>query len=58
MVHTQRNSPGDIMRRGQHTFPSEYYEHRHIVFICCWSAQWLSYIMPLILVIIGWWISS
>ena len=27
--HTQRDSPGGSTRRGQRTFPFEYYENRH-----------------------------
>jgi len=29
-THTQRDLPGDSMRRGQRTFPSKYYENRYV----------------------------
>jgi len=32
-VHTQRDSPEDSTRRGQRTFPSQYYENGHTCYI-------------------------
>jgi len=34
LAHTQRDSPGGSTPRGQHTFPSEYYEDEHTSLSC------------------------